>query len=96
MEEKEVKIVFTANVYDKDVRFDLEMEGTDVNDMDVDSKAIAMITKYRLAELSREIRGILSDNTGIRLVVELVRVAGEIGVDLSKLKEELDGRPDPS
>lgn len=96
MEEKEVKMVFTANVYGEGVRFDLEMEGTDVNDMDVDSRAIVQIIKYRLAELSRKIDGIMSDVTGLRLVTELVRVAGEIGVDLSKVKEELDGRPDPS
>ena len=96
MEEKEVKMVFTANVYGEGVRFDLEMEGADVNDMDIDSRAIVQIIKYRLAELSREIDGIMSDVTGLRLVAELVRVAGENGVDLSKVKEELDGRPDPS
>lgn len=96
MEEKEVKMVFTANVYGEGVRFNLEMEGTDVNDMDVDNRAIVQIIKYRLAELSREIDGIMSDVTGLRLVAELVRVAGEIGVDISKVKEELDGRPDPS
>lgn len=96
MEEKEVKIVFTANVYGEGVRFDLEMEGTDVNDMDVDSRAIVQIIKYRLAELSREIDRIMSDVTGLSLVAELVRVTGEIGVDISKVKEELDGRPDPS
>lgn len=96
MEEKEVKMVFTANVYGEGVRFDLEMEGTDVNDMDVDSRAIVQIIKYRLAELSREIDRIMSDVTGLSLVAELVRVTGEIGVDISKVKEELDGRPDPS
>lgn len=96
MEEKEVKMVFTANVHGEGVRFDLEMGGTDVNDMDVDSRAIVQIIKYRLAELSREIDRIMSDVTGLSLVAELVRVAGEIGVDISKVKEELDGRPDPS
>lgn len=96
MEEKEVKMVFTANVYGEGVRFNLEMGGTDVNDMDVDSRAIVQIIKYRLAELSREIDRIMSDVTGLSLVAELVRLAGESGVDLSQVKEELDGRPDPS